>query len=1526
MTQETADSLRGEGRSVLELVRLARLAGELNEPALEAIRHVASDWLAGSPLDVTPADTAFLVEALFKCGRLSEASALAKQRLGRGEATTAFDELAQQYQRLASYDFALPPRLEGAPLFPPASGAAPRVLSLYHSAITFQTSGYTVRTQALLANSQLDVVALTRIGYPWAAKLLKSAQAKHGSAFETESAGVRYAHRRGLVTSQSQTFSNLGTSKHEILKAISDVRPHVVHAASNFVNALPALLAAREAGLPFVYEMRGLWELTAGVGIPGWLESERYQLERRIETFVAQQADAVIVLSDVQKRELVERGVEPNRVRVVINGHEPQRAAAGRSPALLAQHCPGLSEWLGGRTVIGYAGAIAVYEGLQDLIASVAEHRNKWTGVAVVIAGDGPYSQQLAAQVASLKLEDRVRLLGRVPEEVADALYSVVDLCILPRRPDLVSQLITPLKTVEILSHGKVLLASNVGAMAEQVGRYGFGETFIAGDRADLGQKLDKILAELPALKKRYAAATAHIADEFSWASIAKQWDELLRDVALGRQQSSAPLARTALAPLYDDHPVRLHEPLPLLRRVARTNLLIEADFGTYLRAPAELEGSVRLLALESDSEIAHEIALGPVRSDGHARYRELRSLPPGRYDVFLYVPLELAASAPPDAFAFAHAPDPWQPDEVTEARATLRRESRQFIACEIQHDAKNPTALDIFSDHPTPVRVAASYIPLTGAELHENFTQRTKSRVTGTRFHYITVTPGSSELALFPRMTGRLLVELTPWGEGEILENRLRRIARVKTVPRDASLFPELDRQRLNVLVAANLNETLLDGSTIWLKTLTSTLARLPDVNVYVATNALHVSNGVTRDMFDKPNVAKIDVVTSSSSRAADLAERVRLLDRTAGGFDAIIVRGGDIAKLLVNRSNRDRIFYYGAGLFARRPDGSVSVDRSAVDVASKCAGVIFQNTLMTRLLREHAPAYSGECLEIVPCVEDATLAEARKTPAIFQARSGEKLVVYAGKLIREYGVLELVDAVRNRIASGRPTHLVLLGNKLDGRDPSYQDELEAAIRELGDAVTWLPAVSPSVALAWALRADAVWGWRHGDFENSHFEISTKMVEAICAGAPIVLYPAAANVALMGGGYSGFGSEALDAAQALERLLSAGRAAFAELSTRLASRFLATEAYRPLLERLAVSGRKRRAPGPAAKPSILIAAHDFRFIEDVEAYWLRDGIEVFREAWKSHTARYVHGGTRAAERADVVLCEWCLGNAVWWSNNLPRGKRLIVRLHLQELQTPHPANVDWSRVERVIFISPHVMREAITKFGIPAHKCQVVPISVRLEPGPPLDSTALERRRNTLGMVGITPWRKRPDLALELFHSLRRRYPDLRLLVKGHTPSSYAWMAQRADELSRYQGFFQELGQLERAGLARLSGYDDALEAFYREVGFILSLSDFEGCHTAVAEGGAMGCLPLMLPWPGASEVYSPELTQGGLPELEGYFDACYTAFEARSRAISGQFQRTFGIDEVYRHWRQLVAPRAPGAEQQSRIATAAV
>src|SRR5699024_4897020 len=87
-------------------------------------------------------------------------------------------------------------------------------------------------------------------------------------------------------------------------------RPAYLQAASNYRTALPSLIAARRLGIPFIYEVRGLWEITGASNQPGFEQTDRFYAMRDYESRVAREADHVFAITEQVKEELIARGVD----------------------------------------------------------------------------------------------------------------------------------------------------------------------------------------------------------------------------------------------------------------------------------------------------------------------------------------------------------------------------------------------------------------------------------------------------------------------------------------------------------------------------------------------------------------------------------------------------------------------------------------------------------------------------------------------------------------------------------------------------------------------------------------------------------------------------------------------------------------------------------------------------------------------------------------------------------------------------------------------------------------------------------------------------------------------------------------------------------------------------------------------------------------------------------------------------------------------------------------------------------------
>lgn len=106
-------------------------------------------------------------------------------------------------------------------------------------------------------------------------------------------------------------------------------RVELIHAHSPSLNGLPAVAAARRLGLPVVYEVRAFWE-DAAVDRGTFGEgSLRYRLSRWVETGIFRRADAVTVICEGLRNEMVSRGVDAEKITVIPNGVDIDRFGPG---------------------------------------------------------------------------------------------------------------------------------------------------------------------------------------------------------------------------------------------------------------------------------------------------------------------------------------------------------------------------------------------------------------------------------------------------------------------------------------------------------------------------------------------------------------------------------------------------------------------------------------------------------------------------------------------------------------------------------------------------------------------------------------------------------------------------------------------------------------------------------------------------------------------------------------------------------------------------------------------------------------------------------------------------------------------------------------------------------------------------------------------------------------------------------------------------------------------------------------------
>jgi len=316
-------------------------------------------------------------------------------------------------------------------------------------------------------------------------------------------------------------------------------RVDLLHGHSLFFCGLAAALAARSLGRPSLYEVRSLIE--EGLVVQGGTTPRGivYRGYRFCDMLAIRLATHITTISEGLKRDLIERGVPAQKITVVGNGvdGDRQRPAAPRDPAALAQW-----GFPPNAFVVGYIGTLFTYESLDLLIAAIAKITAAVPHLRVVLVGEGDAAETLRALVAQRKLESIVKFTGRVPHEAVGEYYSVIDLFVLPRRRNRLSDLVTPLKPLEIMARAKPLLASDCGGHLELVTDGVNGYTFHADDEVALAKRIRALSQQRDALTAVGESARRWVLQHRSWRAMVQPTVDLYARLLNDRGASRIPI------------------------------------------------------------------------------------------------------------------------------------------------------------------------------------------------------------------------------------------------------------------------------------------------------------------------------------------------------------------------------------------------------------------------------------------------------------------------------------------------------------------------------------------------------------------------------------------------------------------------------------------------------------------------------------------------------------------------------------------------------------------------------------------------------------------------------------------------------------------------------------------------------------------------------------------------------------------------------------------------------------------------
>lgn len=708
---------------------------------------------------------------------------------------------------------------------------------------------------------------------------------------------------------------------------------------------------------------------------------------------------------------------------------------------------------------------------------------------------------------------------------------------------------------------------------------------------------------------------------------------------------------------------------------------------------------------------------------------------------------------------------------------------------------------------------------------------------------------------------------------------------------------------KKLKVLVYGDLNLNYIDGSAVWAVSLVEVLSGVGDVDFLLKAKLNH--DTLIQPLYKLDNVSIINPEINRM-QPHDALKKIEALD-SMQNYDAIVIRGFELAKEISKSSQlQGKVWPYLTDIPQTKALLTQELSADIEVIAKKAHTMFCQTKHAQKFLEENIPQAQGKTILLHPMIPDSN----SKQWMVKDNQQNIK-IVYAGKFAPLWASREMFEtfiALRKDVPN---LELHIFGDKIHNPadDPTFKSDIENYLTGT-EGVVWYKARPREEVLNSLKKMDIAWAWRLPELELVTHELSTKVLEYGSVGLPTLLMKNEINQNLLGEDYPLFAQTKEDILHVLERVLNSKTL----LSMASDTMFNASQRYmfgairknhmQPLFQNLLAENLVKKE-----KKVILVVGHDLKFIDKLLEQYEADGHTVLIDKWNGHNKQDEAQSQKLLQQADTIICEWALGNAVWYSKNKLAHQKLLVRFHRQEIETDYPKEIDMHRVDKMIFVAEHYKRQAMKKFKWKDSDSLGV-IGNYIDSNQSFSSKTSDAIFN-LGIVGIVPKMKRFDRALDILEGVRKKDKRFKLFVKGKEPKDYPWIRNRADEMRYYDEVYARIDRSEYLRDAvHYDGFGKNMPLWYQKIGFILSVSDFESFHMSVADGAYSGTYPIILKWEGSDEIYPQEWSLNSVDEAVQNILKLAENQEFYDKVIEEckLHVEKYSLESIYRQWECLI------------------
>jgi len=246
-----------------------------------------------------------------------------------------------------------------------------------------------------------------------------------------------------------------------------------------------------------------------------WIDSgSKMSLYTKLDKFFLRKFDSVVAVSDDVKRQLLEAGIRPEKLRVIGNGIQAEKFKTVDGTAEKVRKSLGIPA---GALVAGTVGRLSPEKAHDLLLKAAAEVCAKRDDCFFLLVGDGPQRASLEELARSLGINKRVVFAGRrsdIPE-----VLSAMDLFVLSSLTE--GQ---PMALLEAMAAGKPSVSTRVGDVPKILKEGEAGLIVPPSDSGALADAMLRVFADQALAARLSANALRTVKEEYSSSRMAAEY------------------------------------------------------------------------------------------------------------------------------------------------------------------------------------------------------------------------------------------------------------------------------------------------------------------------------------------------------------------------------------------------------------------------------------------------------------------------------------------------------------------------------------------------------------------------------------------------------------------------------------------------------------------------------------------------------------------------------------------------------------------------------------------------------------------------------------------------------------------------------------------------------------------------------------------------------------------------------------------------------------------------------------------